>query len=79
MGKIRYTIKELIQELEKLPQDLPVFTNGYESGYENIKVPKIVKFEYKENAEYWDGEFQTAENEEKGLEAVILEREVRKE
>ena len=76
--KFNYTVKELIEQLQKLPQDLPVLTTGYESGYENIREPKIVKVEYKPNSAYYDGEFQEAEEKAAGIfESVVLEREVR--
>lgn len=74
----KYTVKELIAQLEKMPSDLPVITTGYESGYENIMQPKVIKVLHVENSKYYDGEFQEAEEKSNnGFDAVILEREVR--
>ncbi len=75
--KVNYTVKELIEALRKLPQDMPILTTGYETGYENIVEPKIIRVEYTEDAEYWDGAFQETEAIE-GIEVVILDREVRR-
>ena len=36
-----YKVKDLIEELKKLPQELPVLTDGYEGDYENILKPFI--------------------------------------
>ncbi len=76
--KINFTVAELITELQKLPQDLPVITTGYETGFENILKPKVVKVEYKSDNKYWDGEFQETEDKSSStFKAVVLDRKVR--
>jgi hypothetical protein len=73
--KTSYSVAELIEVLKKYPQDLPVLVSGYEGGFENIMPPIIEKLTHKPENQYWDGEFQTAEEENEGdLEAVVLRR-----
>jgi len=69
------TVKELIQILEKFPEDLPVLVDGYESGYEHFYTPRIQKLKYEPQNIYYDGEYQLIDNEaEQHIEAVILQR-----
>ena len=78
--KFNYTVAELIEELKKHPQDLPVLVSGYEDGFENIMPLTIIKLNHKPESQYWIGEFQTAEEENEGdLEAVVLRRVFRNE
>ena len=73
-----YKVKDLIEELSKLPQDLPVLTNGYESEYENILKPFISTIKEVKDASYWDGQFQEVNNErEEGIKVLIISRERR--
>ena len=77
---ISYSVAELIEVLKKYPQDLPVLVSGYEGGFENIMPPTMEKLKYKPENPNWDGEFQTAEEENEGdLEAVVLRRVFRNE
>ena len=69
-----YTVGELIKVLNEYPKDMPVFVSGYESGYENFYLPIVQKVRRISENMYWDGEFQIDEN---GIEALVLEREVR--
>jgi len=70
-----FTVKELIEVLEKFPQNLPVLTSGYENGFENIQAPKTGKLKYKPQNPFWDGEFQPAEERDSDiLEAVLIQR-----
>lgn len=75
--KINYTVAELITELQKLPQDLPVLTNGYEGEYENILLPKIINVKFLPNEPYYTGQFVIPKKDEDGFKAVVIEREVR--
>jgi hypothetical protein len=34
-----FTVGQLVEILKSLPQDLPVLTSGYESGFENFYPP----------------------------------------
>lgn len=78
--KFNYTVAELIQELKKYPQDLPVLVSGYEDGFENIMPPVTQKLIRNPEAPYYVGEFQTAEEESEGdLEAIVLRRVFRNE
>lgn len=73
--KDNFTVAELIEKLKALPQDLPVFTSGYESGYENLHPPKVIQLTHKPESKYWDGEFQTLEKkDEQTFDTVVLER-----
>ncbi len=69
-----YTVGELIKVLNEYPKDMPVIVSGYESGYENFYLPIVQKVRRIPENMYWDGEFQIDEN---GIEALVLEREVR--
>jgi hypothetical protein len=63
------TVGQLVEFLKTLPQDLPVLTSGYENGFENEP----------EN-EYYEGEFQVAEDGgEETFDAVVIRRVVRDE
>ena len=41
-----YSVGQLVEILQSLPQDLPVLTSGYESGFENFYPPKIVELKH---------------------------------
>ena len=69
-----YTVGELIKVLNEYPKDMPVIVSGYENGYENFYLPIVQKVRHIPENMYWDGEFQIDEN---GIEALVLEREVR--
>jgi len=69
-----YTVGELIEILKAYPDDMPVIVSGYENGYENFYHPTVHKVEHLPENMYWDGEFQIDDN---GIDALILEREVR--
>ncbi len=73
-----YTVEKLIEELKKLPQDLPVITNGYEGEYENILPPKTITVKFVPDEPWYNGQFQQAEKKEhNAFSAVALEREER--
>jgi hypothetical protein len=73
-----YTVTKLIEELKKLPQNMPVVTNGYEGEFENILPPKIISVKFVPNQPYYDGQFQqTDSNDQVTFKAVKIEREVR--
>ncbi|MBE7413290.1 MAG: hypothetical protein HS129_14720 [Leptospiraceae bacterium] len=76
--KINFRVQDLIEILKKFPQDLPVLTSGYETGFENFYSPKIIKVMHFPENKYWDGEFQPTENEDsEGIDVVVIERLVR--
>ena len=78
MSKTNFTVAELIEVLQKLPQELPVLVTGYESGYEDFYMPEVQSLSHQPENTYYDGAFQIPENGENNLiSAVILEREVR--
>jgi len=47
------TVAELIEELNKLPQDMLVLVPGYEGGYDNIEVQRNGVVVLDDN---WDGQ-----------------------
>ena len=69
-----YTVGELIEILKSYPDNMPVIVSGYENGYENFNPPTVHRVEHLPENKYWDGKFQIDDN---GIEALILEREVR--
>jgi len=75
-----FTVGQLIEFLKSLPQELPVLTSGYESGFENIYQPDIIKVKHEPENMYYEGEFQVAEDgDEETYDAVVLRRVVRDE
>ena len=73
-----YTVGELIEILSTFPSDVPILTSGYENGFENIQEPVLKDLVHKENAPYYDGEFQPSdEYQGKPFQAIVLSRIVR--
>ena len=78
--KFHFTVGQLVEILKSLPQDLPVLTSGYESGFENFYQPDIIKVKHEPENMYYEGEFQVAEDDdEETFDAVVLRRVVRDE
>ena len=74
------TVGQLIEILKSLPQDLPVLTSGYESGFENFYQPAIIKVKHEPENMYYEGEFQVAEDGDKEtFDVVVIRRVVRDE
>jgi hypothetical protein len=73
--KFHYTVKELIEILETLPQDAPVVVSGYENGFENIREPILKELIHEPQNAYWKGEFQPLEQgDTDSFQAVLLKR-----
>lgn len=76
--KFYLTVGQLIDILKSFPQDLPVLTSGYESGFENIYHPEILELKHEPDNHYYDGEFQLVDLEDKEtFDAVVFKRVVR--
>ncbi len=76
--RYHFTVGQLVEALQSLPQDLPVLTSGYESGFENFYPPEIVKLKHQPENKYYEGEFQDAdEKDENTFKAVVLHRVLR--
>ena len=54
-------VKELIEALKQFPGDLPVLTDGYETGFEEIRSPRIIEVKHEPKKPYYDGEYQAVE------------------
>jgi hypothetical protein len=66
-------VRELMKALKQFPGDLPVLTDGYEGGYENIRSPKAIEVNPAPEEPDYEGEYQAAE--EKGgasIKAVVI-------
>jgi hypothetical protein len=73
-----FTVGQLAAFLQTLPQDLPVLTSGYESGFENFYNPEIVELKHEPENPYYEGEFQVADlKDENTFKAVVLHRVLR--
>ena len=73
-----FTVGQLVEILNSMPQDLPVLTSGYENGFDNFHHPDIIDLEHEPENMYYDGEFQyTAAESENTFKAVVLQRVVR--
>jgi hypothetical protein len=53
------TIKELIEQLQTLDQDLHVFTSGYEGGYNDVKISEPKSFCLDVYIDWWMGSHET--------------------
>ena len=68
-------VRELIEALKKFPEDMIVLTNGYESGFEEIRCPKIIEVKHESQKPYYDGEYQSEEeNADNSIKAVVIGR-----
>ena len=73
-----FTVGQLIEALQAIPQDFPILTSGYESGFDNVCHPAIRILKQEPDNWYTDGEFQTAEaGDLEVFEAVVLGRVMR--
>ncbi len=73
-----FTVGQLAEFLQTLPQDLPVLTSGYESGFENFYNPEILELKDEPENPYYEGEFQVAdEKDENTFKSVVLHRVLR--
>lgn len=75
MGKTNFTVSELIAELKKHPQDLPVLVSGYDNGFEDFFMPVVERVADDPDAWCTDGRFQIDDDGE--MDAVLLMRENR--
>jgi hypothetical protein len=55
------TVSELIQQLQTLPPDALVVTEGYETGYEPIKKVQMLPVEENNSHNWWDGKYEKSE------------------
>ncbi|KJS03387.1 MAG: hypothetical protein VR65_01665 [Desulfobulbaceae bacterium BRH_c16a] len=70
-----FTVSQLIEVLQTLPQELPVLVSGYETGYENFHQPTVITLKHEPENMYFEGEFQTTETGDTEIfAAVVLER-----
>jgi hypothetical protein len=53
------TIKELIEQLSELDQDLQVFTSGYEGGYNDVEISEPKSFCLDVHIDWWMGSHET--------------------
>jgi hypothetical protein len=74
-NKFNLTVGQLIELLQVLPRDLPILTNGFKSGFENIYNPEVVELKHEPENFYHHGEFQVAnKNDNNTFKGVILQR-----
>jgi len=67
------TVKELIEELAKMPQDLVVLTRGYESGWNLVEGLGILEVLKQSSEAYWEGEYQEYDkDDDEGEEGEII-------
>ena len=73
-----YTVGELVEILKSFPKNIPILTSGYENGFENIQQPILQYLIHKPDNPYYDGQFQSEEEGDRGIfKSVILRRVVR--
>ena len=49
------TVKELIEQLQKLDPELHVFVDGYEGGYEDVVISEVKDIALNVNNDWWYG------------------------
>jgi YgiT-type zinc finger domain-containing protein len=54
------TVSELIEHLHRFPQDMPVFVQGYETGWDRIHALREAPVLPFKKAQEWDGEYKEA-------------------
>ena len=64
------TVKQLINNLSKLPEELPVLVDGYEGGLDDVTGTKITRIDFDANDEWWYGHHEL--NHESKNQAVYL-------
>lgn len=68
-------VHELIEALKQFPGDMLVLTDGYETGFEEIRPPKIMKVKHEQQKPSYDGEYQdTEEKSGNSIRAVVIGR-----
>ena len=65
------TVTELIHQLQKMPQDALVVTEGYETGFEPIKKVELLKVEDNISRQWWDGKYEKSDKPD-ALQVVFL-------
>lgn len=55
------TAGQLIEILKNHPEDTPVLVEGYETGFDEIHKVQTIAAEVNQDAEEWDGQYQSAE------------------
>ena len=69
------TKKELVEMLKDLPDDLPILTRGYESGWELAKGVEVRNVFFDEKAPWYEGTYQDIDVYDENLpevEAIII-------
>lgn len=68
-------VRELIEALKQFPGDMLVLTDGYETGFEEIRSPQIFEVKHESQKPSYDGEYQDTEKEAGGsIKAVVIGR-----
>ncbi len=52
------TVKDLIEKLSTLPQDVPIVTDGYEGGLDMMIDTKIINITVNKNTVSWYGYYE---------------------
>ena len=73
--KFYYTVERLMEDLKKMPADLPILISGPDGGYDNFYYPEVVSLKHEPDSFEDEGEFQPAETgEPEAFKAVVLIR-----
>ena len=76
--RILLHLKKIYPITTTLASNVRIIVGTYEGGFENILPPQIQKLKHEPENEYWDGEYQSAKEDDKNvLEAVVLVRKFR--
>ena len=67
-----FTVEKLIQALQKLPQDLPVLTHGFEKHFDAILEPVVRDVKFNEENEDFCGMYEYCEELDSGRQKAVL-------
>lgn len=70
----KFTVKEMIEVLQKFPPDMRIVTQGIKNGYENVFQPEIITvYRNEESMPEYEGEYDVNEiNGQLPIEVVVI-------
>lgn len=67
------TVKELIEELKSMPQDVKAIIHGYEGGANEISEVELTHIQLNVNHKYFYGDHKFCKESEKDENAVLID------
>jgi hypothetical protein len=70
------TVGKLIELLKQYPEEMHVLVDGYESGYDEVSKPRMIK-KKKGSSEWYNGKYEEVTNYKRANDAVVISRKER--